>query len=380
MNTSYTSYLESEGSASDTYEFREYLLDQDTIIIPDMGDLVCSPGVTQKIKEDPEIIKDRFLYRDGEKIYFIYSRYFEGIGDVKLFFDTTPYINSQLIIIKAGLIFIFLAFILQFFAGRYISWRLLKDLKNISHSVKNIDINTKKTRIFCNNLPADDEIRILAAALNSSYDDIERQTGKLKQFLTDVSHEFKTPHTLNDTDIENFFALSRQNVLKLNGLLTSLFFVSRIEEQSWCLVKSPVKVYDFIQQKLLHISASFPHKNLSYTLDIDTDLEYRVEENTFGILLDNLISNAMKFSPDDMVISIKADANSFSVSDNGPGIPKWERDKIWDKFYRTDLNKEWFWVGLYLVKRIIDIYNWKVTIIPGNKKWTTFKVDISEEL
>lgn len=121
MNTSYTSYLESEGSASDTYEFREYLLDQDTIIIPDMGDLVCSPGVTQKIKEDPEIIKDRFLYRDGEKIYFIYSRYFEGIGDVKLFFDTTPYINSQLIIIKAGLIFIFLAFILQFFAGRYIS-------------------------------------------------------------------------------------------------------------------------------------------------------------------------------------------------------------------------------------------------------------------
>ena len=42
-------------------------------------------------------------------------------------------------------------------------------------------------------MPEDDEIRILAEALNTSYDAIEIQTAKLKQFLTDVSHEFKTP-------------------------------------------------------------------------------------------------------------------------------------------------------------------------------------------
>jgi signal transduction histidine kinase len=42
-------------------------------------------------------------------------------------------------------------------------------------------------------MPEDDEIRILANALNDSYDMIDHQTGKLKQFLTDVSHEFKTP-------------------------------------------------------------------------------------------------------------------------------------------------------------------------------------------
>jgi hypothetical protein len=42
-----------------------------------MGDLICSPGVSKKIHEDPNIIKDKSIYRDGDTIYFIYSKYFE---------------------------------------------------------------------------------------------------------------------------------------------------------------------------------------------------------------------------------------------------------------------------------------------------------------
>jgi hypothetical protein len=98
-------------------------------------------------------VSDRYFYRDGETVYFIYSKYFEGIGDVKVLFDTTPYINSQLIIIKTGIIFIFLVFVLQFFTGRYISGRLLKDLKSISQGLEKIDINTKQSHISCDTMP-----------------------------------------------------------------------------------------------------------------------------------------------------------------------------------------------------------------------------------
>ena len=97
-------------------------------------------------------------------------------------------------IIKAGVVFIILAFILQFLAGRIISKRLLKNLISISDSVQDININTPaKERIVLQSLPKNDEIKILADALNSSYDKIDTQTDKLKQFITDVSHEFKTP-------------------------------------------------------------------------------------------------------------------------------------------------------------------------------------------
>lgn len=394
MNENYLGYLESNATGKDVDDFRSYLLTQDTIIIPEEWELVCSPGVQRKIKEDPEVISWKHFYRDGETIYFIYSKYFENIGDVKVLFDTTPYITSQMIIMKTGIIFIFLVFILQFFGGRYISGRLLKDLKNISKSVQDIDINTKHSRILCDYMPEDDEIRILADALNNSYDDIEKQTGKLKQFLTDVSHEFKTPlmvmnskldvlekkknkNALETSDIEAFFSSTRANILKLNGLLQSLFFVSRIEEQSGCLVKKSLMVHDFIENKLDHIWSSFPYKKLSYKIHIDKNLKYEVEENTFWILLDNLLSNAMKFSPEDMNIIVKADAKTFSITDNGPGIPKWDRAKIWEKFYRTDINKEWFWVWLYLVKRIVDIYGWNISIHSPKWKWAEFKVDVS---
>jgi len=149
---------------------------------------------------------------------------------------------------KTGIVFILLVFFLQFFAGKFISRKLLKDLKNISEKLKTVDIHSENKYVTCN-MPEDDEIRILADALNSSYDTIESQTQKLKQFLTDVSHEFKTPlmgmsseldvlmkkkekSSLQHEDTERFFMNTRVNIRKLNSLLETLFFLSRIEENS----------------------------------------------------------------------------------------------------------------------------------------------------
>gem|GEM_PF-746462 len=136
MNSTYQSYLTSDGKMEDVESFKTYLLTQDTIIIPTTGKLLCSTGVSKKIHEDPSLVKDRLFYKTGDTTYFIYSKNFDYIGEVKVLFDITPYITSQIIIIKTGLVFIFLVFILQFFAGKYISRRLLHDLTNISQKLQ----------------------------------------------------------------------------------------------------------------------------------------------------------------------------------------------------------------------------------------------------
>jgi K+-sensing histidine kinase KdpD len=145
-------------------------------------------------------------------------------------------------------------------------------------------------------------------------------------------------------------------------------------------VTQEINVKRFIEQRILEISQWFPHKILNYSLDITKGLQYRIEENTFGVLIDNLISNAIKFAPDDMKIEVIANEKYFQIWDNGPWIPVWDRTKIWEKFYRIDINKEWFWVGLYLVARIVNIYNWKVEIISPKKWGTIFKVDIRNDV
>jgi len=273
-------------------------------------------------------------------------------------FDTTPYITSQMIIIKTGLIFIVLVFILQFFAGKYISHRLLRDLKNISEKLKKVDIHSQDKHITCN-MPKNDEIRILAEALNSSYDTIDIQTSKLKQFLTDVSHEFKTPLMgmsseldllekkreklkLDDNDIQKYSLNTKKSISKLNTLLETLFFLSRIEEKLGCLVKKPLAIQDYFEKKMKELSYNFPHKNISYDLEIEEGLCYNIEESTFSILLDNLLSNALKFSPKETKLTIQANTKYFSLEDNGIGIDNALREKIWDKFYRKDTKVEGF--------------------------------------
>lgn len=394
MEENYYSTIQRQEQITDIDWFKQYLLTKDTIIISNNGILERSQWVASNLSESIDSVRKTYFYKDWDTFYFIYSKYFDGIWEVKVFFDTTTYISSQIIIIKIGLIFIFIVFILQYLMGRYISTRLLRDLRNIANKVKHVDINSDNKHIICECMPEDDEIRILSQALNDSYDTIDSQTSKLKQFLTDVSHEFKTPlmvvnskidvlekkkkkNRLNEADIEEFFAFGRQSVNKLNGLLQSLFFVSKIEEQSSCLVKTKLTVQPFIEKKINNLAEWFAHKKLSYDLQISPDLEYHVEENTFSILMDNLLTNAMKFSPESMHIEVYADQESFYVRDNGPGIWRTDREKIWEKFYRKDTNKEWFGVWLYLVKRIVDIYDWKIKIEQDEWKWAKFKVEIS---
>lgn len=141
-------------------------------------------------------------------------------------------------------------------------------MQNISESVKNISINGNTKLSISENLPKDDEIRILSDALNNSYDTIEHQTSKLKQFLTDVSHEFKTPlmsmssrldvlakkkekKSLDPDDITDFFALTEKNILKMNHLLETLFFLSRMEEKKSDLQYESIMLKDFVEQKII---------------------------------------------------------------------------------------------------------------------------------
>ena len=100
MNETYQNYRNSEGKMEEVEAFKEYLLTKDTLIIPETGEPICSPGVAKKVQMEVTQMQESFFYKDGETIYVVYSQYFQNVGNVKVFFDTTSYINSQIIILK----------------------------------------------------------------------------------------------------------------------------------------------------------------------------------------------------------------------------------------------------------------------------------------
>ncbi len=283
--------------------------------------------------------------------------------------------SSILLILRLGLIAVLV--LMQYYIWRFLSRYLLRDLKYIAQELSKLWWNSIDARINCK-LPKNDEISILVEALNNSYRARKTETQKLKQFQTDVSHEFKTPlmvmqsrldvlekkhekWMLTHDEQQDFFTVARKNILKMNTLIETLFFLSCCEDSDWgCLQRTRINMLEFFQSKKEDILLQFPERNIQFILNVEPDLYYHIGRVSFSILVNNLIENAIKFWADS--ITLTATNTYFSVSDNGVWIPELEQKKIFEKFYRSDINKEWFWVWLSLVKRISEMYQWKIEL------------------
>lgn len=114
------------------------------------------------------------------------------------------------------------------------------------------------------------------------------------------------------------------------------------------------------------------------SIDIKNNNICSVNANKWHInmLISNLLSNAIKYNKKGWNIKIEINSWILIIKDTGVGIEKKEIDKIFDRFYQIGnvRNQDWFWIGLALVKKIIDIYWWKISCKSTEKLGTTFEI------
>ncbi len=377
-----------------TQAFQKYILQKDTIILPsDWSKLICSKWVAKKMHNNMDLlkeVKDSLFYRwDDNKIYFIFTKYYEDIWVVKVLFDTTPYIKSQIIIIKISLILIVVFMILYYILGKFVSKFALKNLRKISDFAGQIDLDKKLKKIKISG-PENDEIKILANALNKTFTKIKTQSKNQKQFITDVSHEFKTPLQIINSkidlynkkcdkwvcwvnDISNLLWEIKDNTKKLNKLLETLFLISRFGDWIVKFKKKNTNISELVENISKNLVENCPKKIILNT-KIKRNISQNIETSTFNILLENLLTNAIKFSQKWDIIEIWLDENKMWVRDNWIGISKKQLENIFEKFYRADENIEWFGVGLFIVKRILHLYNWDIKVKSEQGKGSKFIV------
>lgn len=368
-------------------DFKLYLLKKDVLIMPDdWWELVCSEWVWKKIHDDISKIEDEYFYNYEDKTYFIFSKHYEWIWLIKILFDTTPYVKAQLMIIKTS-IFIILFFIFVY----YLFWKIfakysLRKLNEISEQAKKINLNEKIQKIEIEAHPQD-EIKILANTLNLAFEKIGYQSENQKQFIIDVSHEFKTPlmiinskidlyhkkvekNKVNKNDIYFLLDSIKSNTKKLNKLLETMFLLSRFQDEIIDFNKTEINLWEYIKIFSDNLLFSINNKNVLITYKISSDIFVEIEKSTFNILLENILTNAIKFSNPWGNIEIWIEEGNFWVKDTWIWIDSFIWEKVWNKFFRTDENIEGFWVWLFIVKRIIKLYNWKIEIKSTKWEWT----------
>lgn len=199
-------------------------------------------------------------------------------------------------------------------------------------------------------------------------------------FVSNVSHEFKTPITAIEgyamllQDCENLNDEQKKyvdkivvNTKRLSSLTGSILLLSKIENQSIPTNRTEFSLDEQIRQSIVGLEALWESKNIEFNVDMDS-VTYYGNENLMMHVWDNLISNAVKFSPCDDTVTIrlkdKANRIVFDIEDNGIGVPQELQKHIFDKFYQADSShkQEGNGLGLALVKKILSLEDGDISV------------------
>ena len=231
-------------------------------------------------------------------------------------------------------------------------------------------------------------------------EDLEALNQSKLRFFTNITHEFCTPLTLiygpcekilaypqSDSYIRKYGKMIQQNTEKLNGLILELLEFRRLETGHKVLSIQRLSVSD----KLRNIAESFcelaENKNLNYRLDIEPDIEWNTDISCFSKIVNNLISNAFKYTPEEgnITIGLKVENQllTLNISNSGKGIAKenlakiFDRYKILDSFEMNGKNSR-NGLGLAICKNMVTLLNGEINVSSIQNEITTFTVTLPE--
>ncbi len=192
-------------------------------------------------------------------------------------------------------------------------------------------------------------------------------------FVSNVSHELKTPINAIEgystllqggddlsADQREYVDKILYNTKRLSSLVGSILLLSKLENQQIPTNRSLYRLDEQIRQSIVGLESAWEAKNIEFDVDLDR-VEYLGNESMMRHVWDNLIGNAIKFSPDGGAVRMSLEKKLrkiiFVIEDSGPGLSEEAQKRIFDKFYQADSShrQEGNGLGLALVKRVLAI-------------------------
>jgi signal transduction histidine kinase len=199
-------------------------------------------------------------------------------------------------------------------------------------------------------------------------------------FVSNVSHEFKTPinaiegYCMLLQGSENMSAEQQAyihkivfNTHRLSSLVGSILLLSKLENQQIPTGQTRFRLDEQIRQSIVALEPAWEKKDLEFDVELPR-VEYTGNEAMLRHVWDNLIGNAVKFSPEGGMISMALSEEEgkwvIAISDQGPGISEDAQKHIFDQFFQADSShkEEGNGLGLALVKRILTIENGSIRV------------------
>ena len=198
-------------------------------------------------------------------------------------------------------------------------------------------------------------------------------------FISNVSHELRTPVTVlrsyidtlynfgNDFDFNTqreFIGVMNQEIIRLNRMVNDILDFSRYEAQNLHLEKTKQDIVEIIEDAVNQVQVLAKEHDLTISIMKEPDLpEIPLNVDSISRAFMNILSNAIKYSPDGKRIKIRAERSrdgeyvEVSVEDQGPGLSEKDQKRVFDRFYRVENathTVKGTGLGLHLVKVTIE--------------------------
>ncbi|WP_242674802.1 sensor histidine kinase [Niastella populi] len=217
-----------------------------------------------------------------------------------------------------------------------------------------------------------------------------------ENFMMAITHELKTPIAIAKLNLETLLKYSlseekKQKMLqatlqetnRLNTLASNILVSSQLEGGRYRTAKEELDLSDLIKTAINDFKNRFPER--LWQCDIEPEIDINGDPLLLQILVNNLIENAIKYSPKESLITCKLFQKNktvqFQVIDEGPGIPEDEKKRIFEKFYRigneTTRTAKGTGLGLYLCKKIVEDHNGHIRVADNLNRGSNFMVSFT---
>lgn len=360
----------------------KYLISKN--VIECLNDAAASPPVNNKDSNDITLTYP-IIHNDTKEV----------MGAIVMSFSTKDIQSIRDSMEQRVVIFAMTLAVLIVVFAIYFSGILTKPLTSVVNSIDHMTEGYMDENV---SIKGYNEIEKISDSFNHMINRMQKLENSRQEFVSNVSHELKTPITSikvladsllmqEEAPVElyrEFLVDITDEIERENKIINDLLSLVKLDKTSGDMNIAAININELLEQILKRLSPIAKKSNIEMIYESFRPVIAEVDEVKLSLAISNLIENAIKYNVEDgwVRVSLNADHKYFfvKVSDSGIGIPESAQDSIFERFYRVDKARSretgGTGLGLAITKNVIQMHRGAIKVYSKEGEGTTFNVRI----